>query len=463
MSVLPAPVGATVLNPTSRQPWLNRARGFFTHERLANASFLLLLWLGARLIVFTIWAVIGGAQGDVYYYYDRVALVGQLGPAQLMQEYPTPAVLFLYLPYLLGGGSEIGYVIAFVVINLVLDAAFTYSLWLKGGRMRGQAVLFWTLFMTFIGPTAYLRFDLATAVPCGWALMFLLRRHNFIAGGLVGLGASFKLWPALLWPALLGGSRKHNTTVTAGVASVGIVLAGISLAWGGWARLISPLSYQGDRGLQVESIWATVPMLERALGLGDYAVAISRWQAFEVWGSDVPFWTAAASIAGACGYLLPVIAGAAWCLRGQGRMFEATALMLLTITALIVSNKTFSPQYVIWLAPTMAAAFTVLGVRSPWQQNYHHDRNLLKRLSSLMLGFTLLTTLVYPISYSILVRDQVGWLKYLQLPVTLVLVARNLLVLWFFVELLRWVWGFLNPDHFRTIQLTKTGAAQGEM
>ncbi|MDR0435192.1 MAG: DUF2029 domain-containing protein, partial [Propionibacteriaceae bacterium] len=435
-------------------------RGFFTHERLGNAKFLLLLWLTARVVVFAVWAVVGGAQGDVYYYYDRVALVGELGPQQLMQEYPTPAVLFLYIPYLLSFGHETGYVIAFVIVNLGLDAAFAYSLWLKGGRMRGQAVLFWTLFMMFIGPTAYLRFDLATAVPCGWALMFLLRRHTFAAGGLVGLGASFKLWPALLWPALLGGSRKHNITATAGVAAVGAALAGISLAWGGWERLLSPLSYQGDRGLQVESIWATVPMLERALGLRDYAVAISRWQAFEIWGSDVPFWTAAASIAGAFGYLLPVIVGAIWCLRGKGRMFEATALMLLTITGLIVSNKTFSPQYVIWLAPTMAAAFTVLGVRAPWQQAYHRDRNRLKRLSTLMLSFTLLTTVVYPIGYSWLVRDQVGWQAYLQLPITLVLVVRNALVVWFFVELLCWVWGFLNPDHFRTIQLTKTATPE---
>jgi hypothetical protein len=368
--------------------------------------------------------------------------------------------MFLYIPYLLGFGTETGYVIAFILINLALDAAFTYSLWLKGGRMRGQAVLFWTLFMTFIGPTVYLRFDLATAIPCGWALMFLLRRHNFYAGGLVGLGAAFKLWPALLWPALLGGSRKHNVSATAGVAAVGATLVGASLLWGGWDRLLSPLSYQGDRGLQVESIWATVPMLERALGLGDYAVAISRWQAFEVWGSDVPFWTAAASVAGVLGYLMPLLVGATWWIRGKGRMFEATALMLATITGLIVSNKTFSPQYVIWLAPTMAAAFAVLGVRSPSQPTYNSDRNRLKRLSTLMLSFTVLTTLVYPIGYSALVRDHVGALAYLQLPVTLVLVARNCLVVWFFVELLRWVWGFLNPDHFRTIQLSTTEAPQ---
>ncbi|MDR1355052.1 MAG: DUF2029 domain-containing protein [Propionibacteriaceae bacterium] len=453
MSVLPAPVGATVASeiPSS---WLTKARNFFTHERLSNGKFLLLFWLSARLVVFTIWALIGATQGDVFYYYDRVALLGNLDPAQLMQEYPTPAVMFLYIPYLLGFDSEISYAIAFVVINLMLDAAFAYSLWLKGGHLRGQAVLFWTLFMMFIGPTVYLRFDLATAVPCGWALMFLLRRHTFIAGSLVGLGAAFKLWPALLWPALLGGSRRHNIIATTGVATTGIILAGASLAWGGWDRLLSPLSYQDNRGLQVESIWASVPMLERALGVGDYAVAISRWQAFEVWGSDVPIWTAIASIAGAFGYLLPLITGLAWCLRGRGRMFEAAGLMLLTITGLIVTNKTFSPQYVIWLAPTMAATFTVLGVRAPWQQSYSRDRNRLKRLSVLMLSFTLLTTVVYPISYAVLVRDQVDWRMYLQLPVTLVLVARNVLVVWFFVELLRWVWSFLNPDHFRTTRLT---------
>ena len=68
----------------------------------------------------------------------------------------------------------------------------------------------------------------------------------------------------------------------------------VSLLWAGWDRLVSPLGWQSGRGLQVESVWASIPMLARALGLGDYAVTISRFQAFEIYGSGVAVWTAAA-------------------------------------------------------------------------------------------------------------------------------------------------------------------------
>ena len=74
----------------------------------------------------------------------------------------------LLIPYLIGFGNEHGYVIAFVCMMLALDALFSWSLWHSGGSMGGQAVVFWTLFLAMVGPTAFLRIDLITSVSVSY-------------------------------------------------------------------------------------------------------------------------------------------------------------------------------------------------------------------------------------------------------------------------------------------------------
>lgn len=430
-----------------------RLRRFFTSERLNSTRFLILFWVGARVLVFAIWLIFfPSTQGDVLYYFNRVDGLFQVGPEQTLQEYPTPVIWFLSLPWVLGLGTAVGYVAVFVVIVLGVDAAFTALLWHTGGRMRGQAVVFWTVFLLFVGPTGYLRFDLVTSVLAGGAIISVLRRKPGLAGALAGIGAAIKLWPALLWPALCGGPNRQKLQVSLGFFGMGGALALSSLLWAGWDRLLSPLGWQSDRGLQVESVWATVPMFLRGLGVGDYAVAISRYQAFEIWGTGVRIWMSFADVAFIAGLLATATAYVMWIWRGEGKLMESCALMLLVILVMIVTNKTFSPQYVIWLGGPLAAAFAVMGARNPMTPAYQADRRRMKSFSVLMLAVTLLTTLVYPIGYAPLVRDLGGYLGLLRLPVTLVLVARNVLIVWLFVGVISWVWNFIKPSAFRAVR-----------
>ena len=433
--------GATGRRPARRRPW-HAMRDIFTPARLDSPLFLLTFWFVARLIVLGIWALLGlGVQGDVLYYYDNIGALGSAGPAQTMPEYPTPSLWLLALPWLLSFGTATGYSAAFACLMLLLDAAFTYSLWRTGGHRRGQAVVFWSLFLAFIGPTAYLRFDLIVSVLTGWALILVARKRRFLGGVLIGWGAAIKLWPALLWPALCGGSAKTARRVTAGVLVTGVAVASLSLAWAGWDRLLSPLDYQTDRGLQVESVFASLPMLGRSLGIGDYAVTVSRYLAFEIWGTGVPFWLNVASVAVIAGYALIALVYVAWFLRGHGRLIEGCVLTLLAIVTLIVTNKTFSPQYVIWLGAPLAATFVVMAAERPRRE----DRRHLKRITWLVLAVALATLIIYPIGYAALVSEPVDGAPLLRLPVTLILVARNVMMVWLFGELLAWTIRFLKP------------------
>ena len=168
-------------------------------------------------------------------------------------------VWILLLPYGATGGSRVGYLVAFMVFMLLLDAAFTYALYRSAGRRHDRAVDFWLLFVFLIGALSYLRFDLLPAVLAGGALL-AARRRPWVTGALTGLGAAIKLWPALLIPSFLSYRPDRKPAGLAFVV-VGFGLAAVSLLAGGWSRLFSPLTWQSDRGLQIESIWATPLMV----------------------------------------------------------------------------------------------------------------------------------------------------------------------------------------------------------
>lgn len=386
--------------------------------RRLSWRWLALFWAVARAAVFTIWAVFGlTTQGDVLYYWQRIHLMVMGTPlSQTLIEYPTPVVWFLTVPYWLAGQSRQAFVVVFVIGMLLLDLAFAVVLYRVGGSRRTFAVLFWIVFTFVMGPTAYMRFDLVPAVLGGLAVLALFSRRRWISGALVGLGAALKLWPAFLWPATLG-SRRTRLPATVGFLAVGGALAIVSLLVGGWQRLISPLTWQSDRGLQIESIWATPLMLIRGFTPGAYDVALSRYQAFEITGAGSSALLAVAGVAAVVGYV--VIAGLylGWLTRPARTIVDAALLMVAVITVVIVTNKTFSPQYMMWLGGPLAGLVVAEGRAGQSAPG----RGEVRTLVAWVLGLTLATQLVYPVLYQPLVHGG----PFLALA-TVVLVLRNL-------------------------------------
>ena len=399
-----------------------------TRSRL-GWPWLALIWVVARGIVFGIWAYFGlTTQGDVLYYWKRLNLMFAGVPlSQTLVEYPTPVVWFLDVPYWLSGGSRPAFVVVFIVGMLVLDVLFAIVLWRAGGTRRTFAVLFWIVFTFVMGPITYMRFDLVPAVLGGLAILSLLATRDTVAGALVGLGAAFKLWPALLWPGTIG-SRRGRLRATLGFLVVGVGLAVVSLVVGGWQRLISPLTWQNARGLQVESVWATPLMAVRGFSPSSYTVALSQWQAFEITGNGTSVAVTASSVAMVVGYLGIVVTYVLWLRRPQRTVVEAALIMVLVITIIIVTNKTFSPQYMMWLGGPLAALLVAAG-RASSEPTTPSWRDL-RRLTFWVLGLTLVTQLVYPILYSPLVHGGP-----LLLLATVVLVVRNVALVVFLIWL----------------------------
>jgi hypothetical protein len=391
-------------------------------------------WLITRLLMLVILASFESfVVGDVYYYHRKINALFSAGLDRTLYEYPTPVVWILWLPYGASLGNRVGYLVAFIIFMLALDALFTYALWRSAGRRHDTAIDFWLIFVPLIGPLSYLRFDMLPAVLAGGAL--LAARHKpWVTGALTGLGAAIKLWPALLIGAFMSYRADRRSAGIAFVV-VGFGLALISLIFGGWLRLISPLTWQSDRGLQVESIWATPLMLARAVKPDYWTVDMSRYQAYEIFGSGVEAWVMISNIATLFGLAL-IILLTIRAFRYDGSTPVAIGFVIVAIVAIMtITNKTLSPQYLLWLGGPMAALLAFRPQALPGEQP------AINRMAGQLLILALLTQLVYPLLYD----SYLGLQGHVMIIIaTIVTAIRNLALVAFTVEACWLAWRTLG-------------------
>lgn len=391
-------------------------------------------WLITRLLMLVILASFESfVVGDVYYYHRKINALFSAGLDRTLYEYPTPVVWILWLPYGASLGNRVGYLVAFIIFMLALDALFTYALWRSAARRHDTAIDFWLIFVPLIGPLSYLRFDMLPAVLAGGALL-AARRKPWVTGALTGLGAAIKLWPALLIGAFMSYRADRRPAGIAFVV-VGFGLALISLIFGGWLRLISPLTWQSDRGLQVESIWATPLMLARAVKPDYWTVDMSRYQAYEIFGSGVEAWVMISNIATLFGLAL-IILLTIRAFRYDGSTPVAIGFVIVAIVAIMtITNKTLSPQYLLWLGGPMAA---LLAFRP---QALAGEQPAINRMAGQLLILALLTQLVYPMLYD----SYLGLQGHVMIIIaTIVTAIRNLALVAFTVEACWLAWRTLG-------------------
>ncbi len=407
------------------QAWNDRFRGGLS---------VLLAWLITRIAMLMVLALAESyIVGDVFYYHRKIAALFHVGLGGTLNEYPTPVVWILALPYAVTAGSRTGYLIVFIALMMALDAAFTWALWRLAGRQRDSAVSFWLIFVFLIGPLSYVRFDMLPAVLAGGALL-AARRQPWVTGVLTGLGAAVKLWPALLFPSFLA-HRPDRKAVTWGFVVVGFGLAALSLIFGGWSRLISPLTWQSDRGLQIESIWATPLMTARVLRPTRWTLEISKYQAYEIFGPGVEPMLLLSTIATVAGLAL-IIGLYVRSFRNRQPTAVAIGMVVLAIVAIMtITNKTLSPQYLLWFGGPMAALL-ILQSGSTDQA-----RAILHRLAIQLLVLAGLTQLVYPLLYNALLGLHGTSMIVIS---TVVMTLRNLALVFFTVEVCRLAWRLLS-------------------
>jgi hypothetical protein len=354
--------------------------------------------------------------GDIAYFDMSLRAVPDVGLDDTLVEYPLPGVVLVAVPWVMAEVAGLPGLYSEVVMGLALatDAAFTMLLGHFGGPWRRAAVASWILAVPLLGATVYARFDLVPGILAGTAVL-LLARHPAVAAGAAAVATGLKAWPALLLPAI-AAPRASRRPVVATVAVLGTLMVAATIVLAGWGRLFSPLTWQADRGLQIESVAATPAMLQWARAASSHQVVYSDFNAFEISGPGVGALMAAASVL--TFVLLLGVAGlwlAAW-RRGSRLTPEAVAwLSLAAVASFLVSSKVLSPQYLLWLLPMAAAALAAAGVR--------RGTGLWWWTGGLLVAAGL-TQLVFPVLYGGLV-EQTGTTTW----AVLVLSMRNALLL----------------------------------
>ncbi len=365
------------------------------------------------------------------YYQDSLQLLqGRVPYRDFALEYPPLALLPFALPRLVTFGQRIdfiGYVWLFLIENAIFSSLIALAIaQIRGLRAAGPALTLYALLVVVSAPLLPWRYDLFPALLTILALLCLLRGRPGWAGIWLGLGIAAKLYPAVL--LLVFGAyylaEKNRPAlvrlVLGGTGALAITLLPFVLIAPG--PLLSFLRYHEMRGLQLESLPAGVIVLAHVLG------TIPAQLEFNYGALHV-----ASPVAGAVLSWLPIVfvvlfgTVLAGCLarfreeQAAGGHVTNESLVAYSVAALlafIITNKVFSPQYLIWLLP-----FAPL---------------LRLRQACALLAICALTITLFPFNYAHLLSMEL-------LPV-LLLNLRNLLV----VALLVWLLVDRAPSSWRT-------------
>ena len=262
-------------------------------------------------------------------------------------EYPVLTGWFLELERLitraLGGlqGADlteqqrVDSTLIFVDVNTVLlGALFLVALW---ALVRTPAGRPWDAMMLAASPcvaaAALINWDMLPVALTALAMACWARRRPGLAGVMLGLGAAAKLYPALVLGPLfllcLRGKRMGDFVMTLStfLVSWGLVnLPVLLLAPDAWRSF---WLFNSERGGDLGSIW--------------YVLSLT--------GRPVPHlnWVSAGLFTLCCVAILILILSAP-------RRPRFGAMAFLVIAAFVMTNKVYSPQYVLWLLPLMILA-----------------------------------------------------------------------------------------------------------
>lgn len=429
---------------------------------LKKVKILWAVWTAVNGVLLALIFIRGTTQEDIRYYFRGVnpdapvSLQGETDAGSMalrygeqpLNEYPDAGVWPLRLLDVFTGDSEGTFTNLFPIMCVALSGLFMWFL-LRWGARHGadamdaadpgvaapsahpahfRAAWYWVFFSACAGPIMLTRMDLIPGIGVAVALAFVLTRPR-VASFILAYASLAKLWPAVLASSLVGRFTARSTWVRllSYFASL-ILLAGVTVVTLGMDRLLSPISYQDVRGLQIESVFATPFMVARLFDTDAWTVDYARSKSFEVTGPGVELAMLCATVLLAA-MLVFAVGFALWrflksgsaARRGDTWTHESAVLFaLLLVALLIVTNKVFSPQYIAWLGPLIAVATIV----------YRAPSMRLIRWCSVLIAT--LTTVIYPLTYDLIVAGEsivpllVLMLRNVGMVVLAVLVARAL-------------------------------------
>ncbi|NLU76114.1 DUF2029 domain-containing protein [Streptomyces sp. HNM0575] len=268
-------------------------------------------------------------------YFDRIPDRVSGGMAYL--EYPVLTGVFMEVASWMTPGGDLQYrEQLYWMVNagmLMVCAAVLFVAAARTHRNRPWDGLFVAL-APALALTATINWDLLAVALTASAMLMWSRSRPLAAGVLIGLATAAKLYPALLLGPLLVLCWRAGR-----LSACGKALAGAAVSWlcvnlpvmllapQGWSKFYS---FSQERPVDFGSIWLIISQRT---------------------GDPVPDANFYAMLLMALG-----CAGIAMLALRAPRRPRFAQLALLVVALFIVTNKVYSPQYVLWLVPLAALA-----------------------------------------------------------------------------------------------------------
>jgi hypothetical protein len=342
--------------------------------------------------------------GDVSFVYSfwahQAIAGGQIVGIDTEWVYPILAFIPMVIPTL--GGLTLGeitqtdfYPYAWISLVVLVNAvvfSFLIGAWNRStsGRatspsVRIVAAWWWLGFLLCLGPIAVARIDSIATPIALMGLVFAISRPT-VATTLLTIAAWIKVWPAAIVGTLWVAGRGRTRIVVAAAMTSAVVVS-IALVLGAGGNVLSFLTQQTGRGLQVESPASNFFVWMAAARVPGFSVYYDQaLLTFQVSGAGADI------VAQLSTLLLVAIAILVLAIGMDAKKHGAVPLRILgplalaMTTALVAFNKVGSPQYIGWFAVPIVFGLVI-------------DRQRFQIPAILTLVIALLTQAFYPYLY----------------------------------------------------------------
>jgi uncharacterized membrane protein len=302
----------------------------------------------------------------VYQGYAEQLLHGALPYRDVFVEYP-PGAFAVFMPPTAFGADH--YNAAFKSLMALCGVATLVLLALVLAELGASERRVWTAVGLFalspiaLGPISLNTYDAWPALLTVLALWLLLRGHDLPAFAVLGLAVSAKVYPLVLVPLaawLVWRQRGTRRTLLA-LGVLVLVAAAVIAPFAAYAPhgVYASFRSQATRGLQIESLGASVLLVLDRLGLYHARVV----ETFGVAGRNLAGGTADAVATGLV-VVEAIAVATVWLLYARSRELRASLPLAFAaaVAGFLAFTKVFSPQYLVWLIPLVLAAGNAVAI-----------------------------------------------------------------------------------------------------
>jgi Glycosyltransferase family 87 len=298
----------------------------------------------------------------LYYEYGSAIVAGHVPYRDVFVEYPPFALVFFTLPRMVGASFP-WYYVWFQVEVVVGDLVVLVALYVARERSTApwRVLTPYTALLLAVGPITLQQYDIFPAAMTLVAVICYARGRDSVAWAVLAVATMTKVYPVLLAPVflMLGegpvAPRIRRAAIVFVATCIVILLPLLVIAPSSLGRM---MAFHSERGIHVESVYASVAFVARAVGLS----IVGTVYTYRSWNIRGP---AADVLARVATPVLAVSLVAAYafisrharrCASGATDIHTlATSSALVLLTGLVTS-KVLSPQYLIWVLPILPLA-----------------------------------------------------------------------------------------------------------